>query len=72
MASLLFADDVVLSASLVGDLLHVLERFAAECEAAVMKISTLKSEAMVLWVGGCCYHKPKISGILGFCSLVMG
>ncbi|KAI3360279.1 hypothetical protein L3Q82_014587 [Scortum barcoo] len=43
------------------DLQRVLERFAAECEAAGMRISTSKSEAMVLdrkrvacplWVGG--------------------
>ncbi|KAI3356590.1 hypothetical protein L3Q82_017791 [Scortum barcoo] len=31
------------------DLQHVLERFAAECEAAGMRISTSKSEAMVLF-----------------------
>ncbi|KAI3366743.1 hypothetical protein L3Q82_009220 [Scortum barcoo] len=30
------------------DLHHVLERFAAECEVAGMRISTSKSEAMVL------------------------
>ncbi|KAI3374016.1 hypothetical protein L3Q82_022572 [Scortum barcoo] len=46
--SLLFADDVVLLASSSQDLQHVLERFAAECEAAGMRISTSKSEAMVL------------------------
>ncbi|KAI3366821.1 hypothetical protein L3Q82_009237 [Scortum barcoo] len=46
--SLLFADDVVLMASSGQDLQHVLERFAAECEAAGMRISTSKSEAMVL------------------------
>ncbi|KAI3369843.1 hypothetical protein L3Q82_024419 [Scortum barcoo] len=35
------------------DLQHVLERFAAECEAAGMRISTSKSEAMVLdWKKG--------------------
>ncbi|KAI3372530.1 hypothetical protein L3Q82_023015 [Scortum barcoo] len=54
-------DDVVLLASSSQDLQHVLERFAAECEAAGMRISTSKSEAMVLdrkrvacplWVGG--------------------
>ncbi|KAI3367814.1 hypothetical protein L3Q82_026645 [Scortum barcoo] len=45
---LLFADDVVLMASSGQDLQHVLERFAAECEAAGMRISTSKSEAMVL------------------------
>ncbi|KAI3366683.1 hypothetical protein L3Q82_009358 [Scortum barcoo] len=48
ISSLLFADDVVLKASSGQDLQHVLERFAAECEAAGMRISTSKSEAMVL------------------------
>ncbi|KAI3364584.1 hypothetical protein L3Q82_011357 [Scortum barcoo] len=48
ISSLLFADDVVLLASSSQDLQHVLERFAAECEAAGMRISTSKSEAMVL------------------------
>ncbi|KAI3357643.1 hypothetical protein L3Q82_016052 [Scortum barcoo] len=47
ISSLLFADDVVLLASSSQDLQHVLERFAAECEAAGMRISTSKSEAMV-------------------------
>ena len=46
--SLLFADDVVLLASSNSDLQLSLGRFAAECEAAGMKISTSKSEAMVL------------------------
>ncbi|KAI3352517.1 hypothetical protein L3Q82_005461 [Scortum barcoo] len=46
ISSLLFADDVVLLASSSQDLQHVLERFAAECEAAGMRISTSKSEAM--------------------------
>ncbi|KAI3364544.1 hypothetical protein L3Q82_011327 [Scortum barcoo] len=41
-------DDVVLLASSGQDLQHVLERFAAECEAAGMRISTSKSEAIVL------------------------
>ncbi|KAI3366445.1 hypothetical protein L3Q82_000587 [Scortum barcoo] len=49
ISSLLFADDVVvLMASSGQDLQHVLERFAAKCEAAGMRISTSKSEAMVL------------------------
>ncbi|KAI3363638.1 hypothetical protein L3Q82_001271 [Scortum barcoo] len=48
ISSLLFADDVVLLASSSQDLQHVLEWFAAECEAAGMRISTSKSEAMVL------------------------
>ncbi|KAI3371490.1 hypothetical protein L3Q82_024076 [Scortum barcoo] len=51
ISSLLFADDVVLMASSGQDLQHVLERFAAECEAAGMRISTSKSEAMVLSTG---------------------
>lgn len=59
MASLLFADDAGLLASLVDDLLYTLERFAVECKAAVMKISTLKFEAMVL----CC--KSAHSGWVG-------
>ena len=48
IASLLFADDVVLMAPSACDLQHSLDRFAAECEAAGMRISTSKSEAMVL------------------------
>ncbi|KAK9541149.1 hypothetical protein VZT92_001216 [Zoarces viviparus] len=48
IASLLFADDVVLLASSDRDLQHSLGRFAAECEAAGMRVSTSKSEAMVL------------------------
>ena len=45
---LLFADDVVLLASSSRDLQLSLDRFAAECEAAGMRISTSKSESMVL------------------------
>ena len=48
IASLLFADDVVLMAPSACDLQHSLDRFTAECEAAGMRISTSKSEAMVL------------------------
>ena len=48
ISSLLFADDVVLMASSGCDLQLALDRFAAECEAAGMRISTSKSEAMVL------------------------
>ena len=48
ISSLLFADDVVLLASSNQDLQRALGRFAAECEAAGMKISSSKSEAMVL------------------------
>ena len=48
ITSLLFADDVVLLAASNRDLQLSLGRFAAECEAAGMKISTSKSEAMVL------------------------
>ncbi|TWW81034.1 R2DM Retrovirus-related Pol polyprotein from type II retrotransposable element [Takifugu flavidus] len=48
IASLLFADDVVLLAPSARDLQLSLDRFAAACEAAGMRISTSKSEAMVL------------------------
>ncbi|XP_056625668.1 uncharacterized protein LOC130437983 [Triplophysa dalaica] len=41
-------DDVVVPAPSDQDLQHALGRFAAECEAAGMRISTSKSEAMVL------------------------
>ena len=47
IASLLFAGDVVLLASSSQDLQHPLDRFIAECEAARMKVSSSKSEAMV-------------------------
>ncbi|KAK3564177.1 hypothetical protein QTP86_010807 [Hemibagrus guttatus] len=48
ISSLIFADDVVLLASSSLDLQHALGRFAAECEAAGMRVSTSKSKAMVL------------------------
>ena len=48
ITSLLFADDVVLMASSVVDLQCSLDQFAAECEAAGMRISTSNSEAMAL------------------------
>ncbi|KAK3513052.1 hypothetical protein QTP70_000210 [Hemibagrus guttatus] len=48
ISSLIFADDVVLLASSSLDLQHALGCFAAECEAAGMRVSTSKSEAMVL------------------------
>ncbi|XP_023284603.1 receptor-type tyrosine-protein phosphatase F-like [Seriola lalandi dorsalis] len=48
ISSLLFVDDVVLLASSSADLQLSLGRFAAKCETAGMKISTSKSEAMVL------------------------
>ncbi|KAK3547092.1 hypothetical protein QTP86_011400 [Hemibagrus guttatus] len=48
ISSLIFADDVVLLASSSLDLQHALGRFAAECEAAGVRVSTSKSEAMVL------------------------
>ncbi|KAK3548671.1 hypothetical protein QTP70_016417, partial [Hemibagrus guttatus] len=48
ISSLIFADDVVLLAPSSLDLQHALRRFAAECEAAGMRVSTSKSEAMVL------------------------
>ncbi|KAK3544651.1 hypothetical protein QTP86_022466 [Hemibagrus guttatus] len=48
ISSLIFADDVVLLASSGLDLQNALGCFAAECEAAGMRVSTSKSEAMVL------------------------
>ncbi|KAK3560563.1 hypothetical protein QTP86_010899 [Hemibagrus guttatus] len=48
ISSMIFADDVVLLASSSLDLQHALGCFAAECEAAGMRVSTSKSEAMVL------------------------
>ena len=58
IASLLFADDVVLMAPSGCDLQHSLDRFAAKCEVAGMKISTSKLEAMVLsWKPMGCLHR---------------
>ncbi|KAK3508912.1 hypothetical protein QTP70_013723 [Hemibagrus guttatus] len=48
ISSLIFADDVVLLAPSSLDLQHALGRFSAECEAAGIRVSTSKSEAMVL------------------------
>ena len=48
IGSLLFADDVVLLASSARDLQMSLDWFTAECEVGGMRISTSKSEAMVL------------------------
>ncbi|KAK3529893.1 hypothetical protein QTP86_007211 [Hemibagrus guttatus] len=48
ISSLIFADDVVLLAPSSLDLQHVLGHFAADCEAAGMRVSTSKLEAMVL------------------------
>ncbi|KAK3522284.1 hypothetical protein QTP86_001721 [Hemibagrus guttatus] len=45
---LLFVDDVVLLAPSSLDLQHALGHFVAECEMAGMRVSTSKSEAMVL------------------------
>ena len=48
ISSLLFADDVVFIAPSSQDLQHVLGQFTAKCEAAGVRISTSKSEAMAL------------------------
>ncbi|KAI3374597.1 hypothetical protein L3Q82_021177 [Scortum barcoo] len=80
ISSLLFADDVVLMASSGQDLQHVLGWFAAKCEVAGMRISTSKSEAMVIdrkrvacplrrWVERSCL-KWRSSSISGSCSRV--
>ena len=44
----LFADDLVLLASSESDLQRALERFAAECVVAGMRISTSKTESLVV------------------------
>ena len=44
----LFADDAVLLASSDLDLQHALGRFADECDVVGMRVSTSKSEAMLL------------------------
>ena len=60
ITSLLFADVMFLLASLGRELQLALEHFTAKCEAPGMRISIIKSEAMVLslnrvecptWVG---------------------
>lgn len=48
IGSLLFAYDADLLPSLVRELQLSLDQFADDCEVAGMKISTCKSEAMVL------------------------
>lgn len=47
---LLFADDVILLASLVWDTQHALGQFAPKCKVPKMRVSTSKSKAMFL----CC------------------
>ncbi|KAK0130804.1 hypothetical protein N1851_034531 [Merluccius polli] len=64
IGSLLFADDVVLLASSDCDLQLSLDRFAAECEAAGMRISTSKSESMVL-------NRKRVECTLRFGDVVM-
>ena len=46
--SLLFADDLALLASSADGLQRALDRFAAECSSSGMRISTAKTEVMVL------------------------
>ena len=48
IGSLLFADDVVLLASLAHDFQLLRNGFISQCEVARMRISNSKSEAMVL------------------------
>ena len=81
IGSLLFADDVVLLASSDRDLQLSLDRFTAECEAAGMRISTSKSESMVLnrkrvectlRVGDEILPKWRSSSTSGSCSQVRG
>lgn len=46
--SVLFADDVVVLARSDHDLLHALAWFAVKCNVAGMRVSTSKSEVIVL------------------------
>lgn len=64
---LLFADDVVLLASLVDDIQNSLERFTAESEVAGMKINTSKLEVKVLSqkTVGCLLWGRRLSKYLG-------
>ncbi|KAK3538434.1 hypothetical protein QTP86_002334, partial [Hemibagrus guttatus] len=63
ISPLTFADDVVLLAPSTLDLQHALGCFAAECEAAGMRVSTSKSEAMVLdWKNVAC--TLQVGGVL--------
>jgi len=76
IASLLFADDVVLLATSDRDLQHALERFAVSCKLVGMRVSTSKSEAMVLCqktpsgLGVSCCPKRRNSSISGSCARV--
>lgn len=49
---LLFADDVVLAASLVENLQHALESFAAECGTAEMKVHWFSASKQWFAPGG--------------------
>lgn len=65
IASLLFADDMVLLASSDHDLQHPVGGFAAECEMVGMRVNTSKSKATVL-----CWKTKLVSpvGLLGSAS----
>lgn len=68
-----FADDVVMLASLKGDLHLALGWFATRCKAAGMRVSTSISEVMVLspnrvLLGRSCFPKWRSASILGSCS----
>lgn len=74
MPCLLLADNVVLLSSSCMDLQLSLEQLATECEAAGIRISSSKSEAMVLsWKRVECslqvkkkvYHRCRTSSISG-------
>ncbi len=78
ISALLSAKAVVLMASSVCDLQHSLDQFAAECEAAGMRISTSKFEAMVLsrkpvdrtgnWLESCCSGSSFTDVLVNLCS----
>lgn len=59
---LLFADDLIMLASLSQNLHYALGQFAVECEVDEMRINTSKSKVMVLyWKRVACPH-----GVLGW------
>ncbi len=77
IVSLLFADNVVLLASLSCDLQQALGQFAVECDAFGMRVSTSKSEAMFLclkmldcplWFGDELLPQARHSSTSGACS----
>lgn len=68
---LLFADDVVLAASLVENLQHALQRFAAECGLAEAKVVWFSATPNAWTVPDHC-HKAKFLIYWSVCVLLVG